>query len=110
MYSVDNNGAEHNIQFASENEWIMDIGSFHSERKSRLNIEAIEPSVILQIDKPTLIHLYQNHPKLCKIFRVIIENKFIELQNRLLQNISSNAEERYLAFFRTIPSSLQQIA
>lgn len=103
MYSVDNNGAEHNIQFASENEWIMDIGSFHSERESRLNIEAIEPSVILQIDKPTLIHLYQNHPKFCRIFRVIIENKFIELQNRLLQNISSNAEERYLAFLEQYP-------
>ncbi|WP_343668682.1 Crp/Fnr family transcriptional regulator [Chitinophaga sp.] len=103
MYSVDNNGAEHNIQFASENEWIMDIGSFHSERKSRLNIEAIEPSVILQIDKPALIHLYQNYPKFCMIFRVIIENKFIELQNRLLQNISSNAEERYLAFLEQYP-------
>lgn len=103
MYSVDNNGAEHNIQFASENEWIMDIGSFHSEGKSRLNIEAIEPSIILQIDKPTLIHLYQNHPKFSRIFRVIIENKFIELQNRLLQNISSNAEERYLAFLEQYP-------
>ena len=103
MYSVDKNGAEHNIQFASENEWIMDIGSFHSEKNSCLNIEAIEPSVILQIDKPTLIHLYANHQKFCIIFRVIIENKFIELQTRLLQNISSNAEERYQAFLEQYP-------
>src|ERR1051325_155675 len=53
MYGVDKNGAEHNLQFAAENEWIMDLGSFHSEKVSRLYIEAIEPSVILQIDKPT---------------------------------------------------------
>jgi CRP-like cAMP-binding protein len=103
MYSVDKNGAEHNIQFACENEWIMDIGSFHSEKESRLYIETIEPSVILQIDKPTLIYLYQNHQKFCIIFRVIIENKFIELQNRVLQNISSNAEERYLTFLEQYP-------
>ena len=71
MYGIDKNGAEHNIQFAPENEWMMDIGSFHSEKESRLYIEAIEPSVILQIDKPTLIYLYQNHEKFSRIFRVI---------------------------------------
>ena len=103
MYGVDKNGAEHNLQFAAENEWIMDLGSFHSEKVSRLYIEAIEPSVILQIDKPTLIYLYQNHEKFSRIFRVIIENRFIELQNRVLQNISSNAEERYLAFLEQYP-------
>jgi len=103
MYGVDKNGGEHNLQFAAENEWIMDLGSFHSEKVSRLYIEAIEPSVILQIDKPTLIYLYQNHEKFSRIFRVIIENRFIEIQNRVLQNISSNAEERYLAFLEQYP-------
>jgi CRP-like cAMP-binding protein len=29
---------------------------------------------------------------------VIFENKFVEMQNRVLQNISSTAEERYVAF------------
>lgn len=104
MYGVDKNGGEHNIQFASENEWISDIGSFHSDKPSRLYIEAIEPSVILQIDKPNLIYLFSNHPKFDRIFRVIIENKFVELQNRVLQNISSTAEERYMAFLEQYPT------
>ena len=30
MYMVDPNGKEHNLQFAIENWWIGDIGSFHS--------------------------------------------------------------------------------
>src|ERR1700744_6237881 len=42
MYAVDNDGGEHIIQFAAENEWIMDISSFHSGKASRLYIEAIE--------------------------------------------------------------------
>lgn len=103
MYGVSRKGAEHNIQFASENEWIADIDSFHSEKPSKLFIEAIEPSLILQINKQDLLFLYVNLPKFDRNFRVIIEDKFIELQNRILQTISSTAEERYLAFLEKYP-------
>ena len=104
MYGVDKNGTEHNIQFASENEWVTDISSFHSGKDSQLYIEAIEPSLVLQIEKVNLIYLFHHHPKFDRIFRVIIENKFEELQNRVLQNISSTAEERYLSFLAQYPT------
>jgi CRP-like cAMP-binding protein len=104
MYRVDKKGAEHNIQFAAENDWIADIGSFHNEMPSRLYIEAIEPSIILQISKYDLWFLYTNYPKFDRNFRVIIEDKFIELQNRVLQNISSTAEERYQTFLGQYPN------
>lgn len=103
MYSVDDKCNQHNIQFAAENDWIMDIGSFHSQKTSRLFIEAIEPSDILQIEQQDLYFLYINIPKLDRIFKVIIENKFVELQNRVLQNFSSTAETRYLSFLEQYP-------
>lgn len=103
MYSVDEKGSEHNISFAVENEWIADLGSFYSEKPSKLFIEAIEPSFILQIEKQDLLYLFVNVPKFDRNFRVIIEEKFIELQNRLLQNISSNANQRYLDFLEQYP-------
>ena len=93
---------EHNISFAAENDWIADLGSFYSEKTSKLFIEAIEPSIILQIEKRDLLYLFVNVPKFDRNFRVIIEEKFIELQNRLLQNFSANANQRYVRFFRTI--------
>ena len=98
LYGVDKKGAEHILQFAAESDWISDIGSFHAERPSQLYIEAIEPAVILQLEKPDLIYLYRHYPKFDRNFRVIIENKFVELQQRVLQNISSTAEERYRSF------------
>jgi len=104
MYGVDTKGVEHNIQFAAENDWIADIGSFHSGKPSQLFIEAIEPSVILQIEKQDLYFLYRSIPKLDRIFKVIIENKYVELQNRVLQNISSTAQERYLNFLEQYPT------
>lgn len=103
MYGTDARGTEHNIQFAAENDWIADLASFHSKKPSRLFIEAIEPSEILQIEQQDLYFLYQNIPKLDRIFKVIVENKFVELQNRVLQTFSSTADERYLSFLEQYP-------
>lgn len=104
MYGVDDKGVEHNIQFAAENDWIADIGSFHSQKPSKLFIEAMEASEIVQIEREALYFLYLNIPKLDRIFKVIIENKFVELQNRVLQNISSTAQQRYLNFLEQYPT------
>lgn len=102
-FHVDNKGIEHNLQFIAENDWIMEIDSFYSEKPSRFYIEAIEPSIILQISKPDLLHLFLHNPKFNRTFRVIIENRFVELENRVLQTISSTAEERYLTFLKQYP-------
>lgn len=109
MYGVDRKGGEHNIQFAAERDWITDFSSFYSEQPSQLYIEAIEPSVILQIKKPDLLYLYINYHKFDRNFRIIIERKYIELQNRVLQNISSTAEERYKSFLEQYPNLINRL-
>jgi hypothetical protein len=63
MYGSDKSGKEHNLQFAAENDWIADLGSFYSEKPSKLYIEALEPSVIIQLEKKELIFFYTNYPK-----------------------------------------------
>lgn len=103
MYGIDDKGYEHTIQFASESDWIADIGSFYAKKPSKLYIEAIETSSILQIEQQDLYALYVKIPKLCIVFKVIIENKYVELQNRVLQNFSSTAQQRYLSFLEQYP-------
>lgn len=98
MYKVDEKGNTHIIQFAAENWWLVDIGSFHGRKPSELNIDALEDTMVLQITYENLIGLYTQAPKFDRIFRVLIENSFVSLQKRLLQNISSTAEERYHSF------------
>ncbi|MCC9168971.1 Crp/Fnr family transcriptional regulator [Pontibacter harenae] len=104
MYAVDQASKEHNLQFAAENDWITDLSSFYSEKTSSVYIEAIEPSVILQIKHADLLYLYTHFHKFDRNFRIIIEQKYIELQNRVLQSISSTAEERYLSFLEQYPN------
>ena len=88
-YKIDEKGNIHILQFAAENNWINDLGSYHRLKPSALNIDALEDTVVLQISHDDLISLYINAPKFDRIFRVLIENGFIHLQERLLQNISS---------------------
>ena len=110
MYFVDEKGKEHNIHFAIENWWIGDIGSFHSGEASKLNIEAIENSIILQITKQDQLDLFVNYPKFNRIFRVLTENALVACQRRVLQNISSTAEERYLDFLKSYPQLFNRIS
>ena len=109
-YLVDSNGKEHNLQFAIENWWIGDIGSFYTDTSSKLNIEALENSIILQIKKVDQLKLFTDYPKFNQIFRVLAENAMVGLQRRVLQNISSTAEERYLDFVERYPQLFNRIS
>ena len=102
-YKIDEKGTTHILQFASENNWINDLGSFHGLKPSTLNIDALEDTVVLQISRNDLISLYQEASKFDRIFRVLVENAFVRLQERLMQNISSTAEERYQSFLELYP-------
>ncbi|QEM05033.1 Crp/Fnr family transcriptional regulator [Mucilaginibacter rubeus] len=104
QYVVDETGKEYNLQFAVENEWITDLCSFYSETASNTYIEALEPSVILQIKHDDLLFLYTHYHKFDRNFRIIVEKKYIDLQNRVMQNISITAENRYTNFMARYPN------
>jgi CRP-like cAMP-binding protein len=103
LYAVDKGGKEHNLQFAAENDWITDLSSFYEESPSLVYIEAVEPSIVLQIKHDDLLQLYTTYHKFDRNFRIIIERQYIALQKRILQNISMSAEERYFSFLTDYP-------
>ncbi len=71
LYKIDEKGNTHILQFAAENYWINDLGSFHGVKPSALNIDALEDTVVLQISRDDLISLYILAPKFDRIFRVL---------------------------------------
>lgn len=110
MYKIDEKGNTHILQFAAENHWITDLGSFHGLKPSTLNIDVLEDAVVLQISRENLISVYTQAPKFDRIFRVLLENSFVRLQERLLQNISSGAEERYQSFLELYPHLINRLS
>ena len=65
---------------------------------SQLFIEALEDSIVFQVEKKHQLELYIKYPKFNQVFRVLTENALVTSQRRILQNISFSAEERYLDF------------
>jgi hypothetical protein len=56
-----------------------------------------------------LIDLYVKHPAFDRYFRVLTENAFVGMQQRVMQNISSTAEARYLLFLEKYPHLFNRI-
>jgi CRP/FNR family transcriptional regulator, anaerobic regulatory protein len=103
LYKVGDDGVVHVLQFATENHWIFDVASFHRKAKSKFNVDALEDTVVLRISYDELIDLYIKAPKFDRIFRVLLENHFMQQQERIGQLFSSTAEERYQSFLETYP-------
>ncbi|MBX2916602.1 MAG: Crp/Fnr family transcriptional regulator [Cyclobacteriaceae bacterium] len=110
LYMVDDKGVYHIMQFATENYWILDLTSFHKKIPARLNIDALEDTVVLRITHSDLIDLYLKAPKFDRIFRVLLENHFMHQQQRMTQLFSSTAEERYQLFLETYPHLLNRLS
>lgn len=102
-YFIDLNGHEHTIQFAVEGWWISDLQSFVLQQPALLNVEAIEDSEVLEIPAEKMQLLYEKVPKAERYFRIIFQRAFASFQQRMLQNLSMSAEERYLAFRAQYP-------
>ncbi len=109
MYKIDDKGDNHILQFASENWWINDNDSFHSNLPSELNIDALEDTMVLQINLQDLTYLYKKSRKFNLIFRVLLEKAHTALQRRLLLNISSSAQEKYKSFVKNYPHLLNRL-
>jgi len=108
-YFIDANGFEHNLQFAIEDWWMADMMSFTTQKPGRLNIEALEDSEMLTLSRHDQLSLFERCPKFEKYFRIITENGIISTQNRLLDNLSLPAMERYQNFSKKYPMLLQRL-
>lgn len=106
-YYLDNKGDEHILQFSVEDWWTSDLYSLLTQTPATQFIDALEDSSVALFDKDDLERLYHQVPKFERFFRIMLQNAFIAQQQRILQNIGSTGEERYLAF-RKKYSSLEQ--
>jgi len=103
-YTIDSGGKEHVLMFAPEDWWCSgDLHSFLSGQKSVNNLEAMEPTTLLQISKDNLDILYQRAPKFERFFRILFQNAFVFHQNRINANLSQPAEGRYDLFTKAYP-------
>jgi CRP-like cAMP-binding protein len=108
-YTVDRKGDEHIIQFAIEGWWISDLNSFLSGEPASHNIDALQDSDVLLLDKSARENLFESVPPMDRFFRLLLEANYVATHKRINEALSASAEERYLTFINTYPQLVEQI-
>jgi CRP/FNR family transcriptional regulator, anaerobic regulatory protein len=101
--------------FAQEGEFATCFYSFIAKENAFENIQAIEDVSLIQLSYTDLQNIYKRFPETERIGRIITENYYIKLEERLLSIQFKTAKERYQNLLEKNPklllrASLGQIA
>lgn len=109
IYTIDKKGKENSLYFAVEDWWLMDIDSFMNQTPSELNVQALEDSTILLIDKTNKDTLYDEFPMTEKLFRMMSQKAVAAWQRRVIRSKCYTAKESYLYFMETYPEIAEKL-
>ncbi len=108
-FNINDNIVEHVLHFACEGWWIGDMYSLLSQKPGNLFIEVIEDAEVVLLSKENQELLYHEIPKLERFFRILTENSLVAHQERLMDNLSLSAEERFEKFCSKYPTLIQYV-
>ncbi len=103
-YYLNPDGEEVILQFAVEDWWISDIGSFSEQKPSNLFIETLEDTEVLMIDFESKQQIFKEIPQLERVFRIMMQRAYSVLESRFYATVAHPAEVRYLEFLEKYPS------
>jgi len=108
-FNINDNIVEHVLSFACEGWWIGDMYSLLSQKPGNLFIEVLEDAEVVLLSKENQELLYQEIPKLERFFRILTENSLVANQERLMDNLSLSAEDRFEKFCSKYPTLIQKV-
>jgi CRP/FNR family transcriptional regulator, anaerobic regulatory protein len=108
-FNINDNIVEHVLHFACQGWWIGDMYSLISQKPGNLFIEVNEDAEVIMLSKENQEILYQEIPKLERFFRILTENSLVAHQERLMDNLSLSAEERFEKFCSKYPTLIQKV-
>ncbi|MEM0541360.1 Crp/Fnr family transcriptional regulator [Flavobacterium sp. j3] len=108
-FTINDHIVEHVLSFACEGWWISDMYSLLSQKQGNLFIEVLEDAEVVILSKENQEKLYLEIPKLERFFRILTENSLVANQERLINNLSLSAEERYEKFCKKYPTLVLKI-
>jgi len=108
-FNINDNIVEHVMNFACQGWWISDMYSLVSQKPGNLFIEVIEDAEVVLLSKENQEQLYHDIPKLERFFRILAENALVANQQRIMDNLSLSAEDRFEKFCKKYPSLMQKV-
>lgn len=106
-YNLD--GKEITHWFAFENNFVTSFYSFVSRQPSVENIQAIEDCTLWGVSNKVLQSLYDKHPRIERLGRIMNERYYMMLEERFVRNHFREARERYENLLTHSPHILQRM-
>ena len=92
----DNEGHEHIVMFAIENWWASDFESLITNTPATYSIQCLENTELIQFTYENRELLYEEIPKLERVYRIIFQRALIVSEKRIIKNFALPSKERYL--------------
>ena len=108
-YYTDREGNDHVMQFSQADWWTGDLTSYSNNVPSTMSTRALAETEVLLLPKSGFDELLEKVPKMERYFRILFQNALMNNGNRLMQNFSVTAEERYLNFQAKYPTLEQYV-
>lgn len=115
-YILDENGKDHtwSIFFNDKNSdmtnlFVVDYESFIDQRASKLCIDALEDCEVIVTDYKDVQFLYNNTKKGDRFGRLMAEEAYRYLHNRIIDRETKSAKERFEDFIQTTPYLLEKV-
>jgi CRP-like cAMP-binding protein len=94
--------------FAQEDEFATSFYAFITNKTTNENIQAIEDCSLIEIPFSVLQNLYTHFHETERLGRILTENYYIKLEERILSLQFKTAKERYQKFALSKPTLLQR--
>jgi CRP-like cAMP-binding protein len=108
-YLTDDNGEMHSVQFGFEGYWISDLYSFLAQQPAIYSIEALEDSEILVLNQSNFEKLLDKSTKFERFLRILLQNAYVNAQQRIAKTFSADAEARYFELIEKHPDLSQRV-
>lgn len=95
VFITDNEGVEHTIHFALENQFITDYSNFIQKQSSIYSLQALEETEIVILPRIAIEWGYKNLTNGQKLGRLIAEYYFIYQDNRIKNLYMTTPKQRY---------------
>ncbi|KIC64299.1 Crp/Fnr family transcriptional regulator [Chryseobacterium taiwanense] len=108
-FYINEKGEDITVNFVDEKKLVVHLDALSKNKPSKFSFQALEKTIIVSIPKIHIDSCAEKYPVLEKYLRIMIEQVYCRMFNRLEALLNDNAEERYLNFVEDFPTLFNRI-
>lgn len=109
FYSLNEEGKENILQFATENWIVSDRGSVFFQQPSTYYIDAVEDTIAVILDESFVNEVAKLNPNFRKQNEILLQNHIRHLYKRISLLLGASARKRYLEFVTMYPDIMLRV-